>query len=343
MKKVKTALLGLGTVNIGFLKILMAKRDYLINKYGIEFIITAVSDSSGIAVNQNGFTYEHLIMHKADKNKVSTLKDFIPTVSSELITENTDADLLIDSSPVNLETGNPGLQAATNALKNGIAVVFANKAPLVFAFDELHHLAKSFNSNLAYSATVCGGLPVINVLQRDLIGASLKSFKGILNATTNHILKAMETGGTMEEAIKEAQRLGAAEADPMHDVLGHDTANKLFIIMKSFTNYTGTIEDISVEGIENVTADQLLEARKRGNVIKLIASAEPLDNNWNLSIKPMEVRADSFLGNCTGWEMGIEFETDFYESMSMKIYEEDPLATSAAVFRDAINLFTTIK
>lgn len=331
-------MLGLGTVNLGFLKILIEKKDYLKTNHHIEFIITAVSDSSGIAVNQNGFTYDQLINLKAQKNKVSSLNGFILNVSSELIINHSDVDLLIESSPVNLETGNPGLQAATIALKKGIAVAFANKAPLVFAFDELHHLAKTHTTKLAYSATVCGGLPVINVFQRDLIGASLKSFKGILNATTNHILKAMETGGSMEEAIKEAQRLGAAEADPMHDVHGHDTANKLFIIMKSFTDYSGTISDISVEGIENVTATQLVEAHKKGNAIKLIASAKPFGDSWQLSVNPMEVKADSFLGNCTGWEMGIEFETDFYESIAMKIYEEDPLATSAAVLRDAVNL-----
>ena len=341
MKIIRTSLLGLGTVNIGLLKILVGKKDYLKQKQGIEFCITSVADSSGVAINKNGFGYEQLINLKASKNKVSSLQGYIPNAISESITDYADTDLLIESSPVNLETGSPGLQASKLALSKGINVVLANKAPVVFAFDELHELARKHKTKLAYSATVCGGLPVINVLQRDLIGASLKSFKGILNATTNHILQALETGGTMDNAIKEAQRLGAAEADPSHDVSGHDAANKLFIIMKSFTDFSGTIHDIEIEGIDHITPNQLAEARSRGNVIKLIAAAKPEGTNWKLSVRPTMVKASSFLANCTGWEMGVEFETDYYESISMKIYEEDPLATSAAVFRDAINLYSS--
>lgn len=338
MKTVKTALLGLGTVNVGLLKILDSKKDYLIKKHGVEFLITAVADSSGIAINPNGFTYEELINLKATKNKVSTLAGYIPNISSELIAHHCQADLLIESSPVNLIHGNPGLHAARLALKKGVNVVFANKAPLVFAFDELHDLANKHICRIAFSATVCGGLPVINVLQRDLVATSLKRFKGILNCTTNHILQAIETGGTLEEGIKEAQRLGAAEADPSHDTLGHDTANKLFIIMKSFTNFKGVIHDIAVEGITDITSAQLREARHHGNVIKLIALAEPDGNSWKLSVQPTKVSASSFLGFCSGWEMGIELEADYYENMAMKIYEKDPLATSAAVLRDAITV-----
>jgi homoserine dehydrogenase len=337
-RMIKTALLGLGNVNIGLLKIFSSKRDILRDHYELDFLITAVADSSGIAIRQNGFSYQDLIDLKAGKGKVSALPGFLPGISSEDLPHHADAELLIESSPVNLVDGNPGLTVGRTALQKGWKVVFANKAPLVFAFDELHALAKVNHSRLAYSATVCGGLPVINVLKRDMAGARLKKFSGIVNATTNHILKALATGGTMDEAIAEAQRVGAAEADPMHDVKGHDAANKLFIIMKSFTGYTGTIKDIETQGIQNITASDLAAARQRGNTIKLIASAQPVNDSWKLSVKPVEVKAGSFLGQCEGWEMGIEFKSDLYESISMKIVEEDPLATSAAVLRDAIEV-----
>ena len=338
MKKIKTALLGLGTVNVGLLKILIDKKDYLATVYALEYVITAVADSSGIAVRNDGFSMDELIKLKAAKSKVSDLHGYLPAINPELITDHAPVDLLIESSPVNLKTGSPGLQAAQHALSNGMNVVFANKAPLVLAFDELHAIAKNQNCRIAYSATVCGGLPVVNVLQRDLIGASLKKFKGILNATTNHILDVLEAGGSLEEGIREAQRVGAAEADPAHDISGHDTANKLFIIMKSFTHYSGSIDDIVIEGIDRITTHHISEARNRGNTLKLIAQAEPDGTRWKLSVRPIEVNAASFLGLCKGWEMGIEFETDYYESISMKIFEEDPMATSAAVFRDAIHV-----
>jgi homoserine dehydrogenase len=340
MKQVKTALLGLGNVNIGLLKILQNKRMQLMQQYGLEFIITAVSDSTGIAVNSGGFSHDELINLKAAKGKVNELIGYLPGISSENLPDHSNASLLIESSPVNLQNGNPGLAATRGALEKGLNVVLANKAPVVFAFDELHILAKKNQAKLAFSATVCGGLPVINVLRRDMTCASLNHFHGILNATTNHILKALENGGTMEEAIQEAQRVGAAEADPMHDVKGHDAANKLYIIMKSFTEFNGTIRDIETVGIQNLTASDLNAAHKRGNKIKLIASAVQDGTAWKLSVKPTEVKADSFLGQCDGWEMGIQYESDLYESISMKIYEEDPLATSAAVLRDMITVMS---
>lgn len=337
MKVINTVLFGLGTVNIGLLKILVDKRQELIQKYHLQFLITAVADSTGVAVNPHGFEYEELIELKRRKGKVATLSGFQRHLAKENIPDFIEADLLIESSPGNLVNGNPGLSLSKKALEKGWLVVFANKAPLIFAFDELHQLRNDYHGGIAYSATVCGGLPVINVLQRDMKLASPRRLLGIFNATTNYILQEMEKGGSMEMAIKEAQRIGAAEADPSHDTHGHDTANKLFIIMKSFTNFKGTIDDVKVEGIQNIHPQQLKDAGLRGNKIKLVAMAEPSDN-WKLSVKPMEVEAGSFLGTCNGWEMGIEIQSDLYESIAMKNYEADPVGTSAAVLRDAIEL-----
>jgi homoserine dehydrogenase len=338
MKSINTILFGLGTVNIGLLKILASKRNELRKKYDLEFKITGVADSSGVAINSSGFDYDELINLKKSKGKVHSLNGFDRQIAFIDLTDFAAADLLIESSPGNLTDASPGLAVARKALQKACSVVFANKAPLIFAFDELHQLATAFGSGIAYSATVCGGLPVINVLQRDLKTASLVRLQGIFNATSNYILQEIGKGGTMEEAIKEAQRLGAAEADPSHDTHGHDTASKLFIIMKSFTDYSGSIHDIEVEGIQHLHPDQLASAKLRGNKIKLLASAEPDGDTWKLTVKPTEVTANSFLGMCDGWEMGIELNTDFYESISMKNYEADPSGTSAAVLRDAIDL-----
>lgn len=339
MKRIRTVLIGLGTVNRGVLGILLDQKQKIQDAYGLEISIVGVADSSGVAVNVHGFDYVELIQHKREKKQVRELKEYLPEILTEDISDHVEAELLIESSPGNLKTGQPGLQIVRKALRNGWSAVLANKAPLVFAFDELHQLAKTHGGSLAYSATVCGGLPVINVLQRDLKLASLISMKGIFNATTNYILQELENGGSYEEAVKEAQRIGAAEADPSHDVNGHDTANKLFIIMKSFTDFSGTINNIHVEGIQNINTLQLLEAKKTGSKIKLLAIGERKDNQWAVSVRPTLVNENSFLGTCDGWEMGIELKTDLYESIYMKNYEADPLGTSAAVVRDVLEIF----
>ncbi len=338
MKKIKTVLFGLGTVNLGLLRILKAKSNQITNTHGLSFIVVGVADSSGVAVNANGFEYEELLELKRLKKQVKELDGYLPKVLAETISEYVYADLLIESSSANLRTGGTGLTIAREALKKGWSVVLANKAPLVFAYDELHQLASTQGGSLAFSATVCGGLPVINMLQRDLKMTTLRSFRGILNATTNYILNELDNGRSGGEAIKEAQRLGAAEADPTHDLHGHDSANKLFIIMKSFTNFTGNISDISVEGIQYLEAAEIRQAKAEGNKIKLLAIAESEKDRWKLSVKPTSVPIDSFLGTCNGWEMGVELKTDLYESIAMKNYEADPVGTSAAVLRDAIDV-----
>lgn len=338
MKKIRTVLFGLGAVNRGFLKILIDKKEQLINDHGVQFVITAVADSSGFSVNAYGYDYELLLNLKPAGKKVSSLNGFQPGRNVNELVEISEADLLLESSPGNIVTGEPGLSLSRSALRKGWSVVFANKTPLLFAFDELLSLSESNGGGMKYSATVCGGLPVINVLQRDLKSVKLKKLRGVFNATTNYILQELEKGGSMEAAIREAQRIGAAEADPTHDTHGHDTANKLFIIMRSFSSFKGSIHDVAVTGIENVTTKLIQDAQQRGNKIKLIASAEPDVNGWKLEVRPMEVLQHSFLAMCDGWEMGIEIETDLYDYIAMKNYEADPLGTSAAVLRDAIDL-----
>jgi homoserine dehydrogenase len=337
MKRVRTILIGMGTVNIGLLKLLSEKGKQIADEYGIIFVVVAVADSSGVAVNPEGFDHDQLISWKRAGKKVCAMKEFDP-IRVERIASHVPADLLIESSAGNLLTGAPGLEIVRNALRHGVHVVLANKAPLVFAFDDLHRVARETNVGFAFSATVCGGLPVINVLRRDLKFATLKKLKGIFNATTNYILHQIEQGGSQEEAIREAQQIGAAEADPSYDVNGHDTANKLFIIMKCFAGFGGSITDIAVEGIQNVDRSQVMMAQASDNKIKLLATAEMKDDVWKLSVQPTVIPQHSFLGTCEKWEMGIEIETDLYESICMKNFEADPVGTSAAVLRDSIDL-----
>lgn len=348
METVRLLLAGLGHVNRGLLRILREREKQIAEQYGIRFKITGVADSTGVAFNTAGFPIEKLIALKADKNHVIHLPDYSSVLRTEDFAGTGIGDLLVESTPANMTDGYPGLQAARSALRAGIPVVFANKAPLALAFDELHKLAElgatepyhqevTGKTKIAYSATVCGGLPVINVLKRDLHLAHVRKFRGILNATTNYILAEIGKGGSFEEAVTEAQRLGAAEADPSYDISGADAANKLLIIAKTLGWPGGSVEKIKVTGIESVSESDIIAARNRNCRVKLIASAERTDNGWKLMVRPEEVRTDSFLGNCNGWEMGFELESDLYDRVCMKNYEADPMGTSAAVMRDILN------
>jgi homoserine dehydrogenase len=199
-------------------------------------------------------------------------------------------------------------------------------------------LAQAHGTSLGYSATVCGALPVINIGQRDLVAADITTLAGIFNATTNFILAEMGTGRSFADALAEAQQRGIAETDPTLDVEGWDTANKLVIIANSFLGISVTLSDVKVQGITQVTAEDLRAARMAGNTIKLVARAERTDGGYALSVRPTIVPLHSFLGQCDGWEMGIELQSDLYGLMFYKIWEREPLPTAAAMLRDAVNL-----
>lgn len=337
MKTIRVLLAGLGAVNRGWLEVLVLKAGVLLEQ-GIQFRVVGVSDSSGVAVRPEGFDPEEIIRLKNDRKKVSTLKEFQPGMTTEKMPSACIADLLVESTPANLETGEPGFSSVKAALEKKMSVVLANKTPLIRGFDELMKLCRNQGARMAYSATVCGGLPVINVLQRDLKLAHIGRIRGIFNATSNFVLRELERGGTLEAAVQEARRLGAAEADPSHDLHGHDTANKLYIIMKSLRGFGGNFADIRVTGIQGLRAQDLRAARQRGMAIKLVADAKREGDSWSLSVRPEELPESSFLGGCEGWEMGVEIEADLYERICMKNYEADPLGTSAAVMRDCLDI-----
>jgi homoserine dehydrogenase len=225
------------------------------------------------------------------------------------------------------------------ALERDMGVVLANKAPLVLAFRELTEKAQAAGLGLAYSATVCGALPVVNVGMRDLVGCEIRGLRGIFNSTSNSILEAMGRGGTYAKALKQAQIDGIAEADPTLDVEGWDTANKLVIIANSVLGMPATLRDVEpVTGITSITPEHIIEAAGQGKVIKLVATAEKAGAAYRLSVEPKWLLQDDFLANVSGWEMGIVFDTDIMGLQQHKVDERGPVPTAGAMLRDVINL-----
>ena len=338
MREIRTALIGVGAVNRSFLEILSRKAERLQRDYGLVFRIILAVDSSGVVRNDAGFDPQQLYHFKRNGGR---LQDHPAVIKAPLTTALAESacELLLEASPVNLKDGEPGLSATRTALAAGINVVLANKGPLVLAFRELHDLAAQKKVGLAYSATVCGALPVINIGQRDLIAAEVTLLRGIFNSTSNFILAEMNRGHAFAEALGEAQRRGIAEADPSLDIEGWDTANKLVIIANSVLGINATLRDVQVTGITAITTEQLQTAATYGRTIKLVATAQRAANSYTLTVEPALLEQTDFLGSCSGWEMGIEIQSDLYGKLYHKIWEDSPVPTAAAMLRDAVNLF----
>ncbi len=338
--EVNLILLGVGAVGRGLLRLLLEKGMVLQERYGFRARVVAALDSEGALVDQSGLSPAALLEHKERGESVATLPGGRAGANLGDVLERVRADVLVDASPVDLATGAPGLPAARMALDRGMDVVLANKAPLVLAYADLHARARACGARVAFSATVCGGLPVINMGQRDLVAATVQRFRGIVNSTTNYILTRMAAGETYADALAEAQARGIAEADPSLDVEGWDAAAKLVIVANAVLGGRVTLDDLAhVEGIVGITPADLAAARARGEVIKLVARAERrADGAYDLRVQPESLPEDDFLARVSGWEMGVVFETDIYETIFAKIDERDPVTTAAAVLRDVVNI-----
>ena len=340
MKRVGLALVGLGNVGRRFLRLLIERNDTLREKYGLAFSVHCVVDSSGVAVSDDGFDLAHLLEHKGCGLKLRELREFDEGLTLAVALDHVQCEILLEASPVDLNTGNPGLSNCRTALDHGLHLVLANKAPLALAQAELDRLAADVDVGILYSATFCGGLPVLNIVRRDMVCGKILGFRGIFNSTTNFILEEMLKGRSYADALSETQERGIAEADPSIDVGGWDTAAKLVIAANSIVDAMITIADVSVSGIEDVQLDWLDQCRREGSVLKLVATAERIDAEWRFQVEPTPVPIASFLGSCSGWEMAIEIQSDIYGKSFHKLWEREPVPTAASMLRDAVHLAT---
>lgn len=333
-RTLRTALVGLGSVNRNLLGILEQKRQRLAAEFGLEFRIVCIADSSGVGWLEAGYDTGTLLREKSAGTPVSAMAGYAPALSVIDVIREDGIDLVMEASPVNLAHGEPGLGITRAALERGVDVVLANKGPLVLDFHPLHELAGSTGAGLAYSATVCGGLPIVNIGRRDMVAADVHLLRGIFNSTCNFILDEMAAGRDYHEALAEAQQRGIAETDPTLDVEGWDTANKLSIIANSILGLTVGLSDIQVQGITAITAQDLARERQQGRTIKLVAQYR----DGRLSVEPTALPRDDFLARCEGWEMGVEIHSDIYGRMYHKLWEREPVPTAASMLRDAVNL-----
>jgi homoserine dehydrogenase len=340
MKRVGLALVGLGNVGRRFLRLLIEHDDTLREKYGLTFSVHCVVDSSGVAVSDDGFDLAHLLEHKGCGLKLRELREFDEGLTLAVALDSVQCEILLEASPVDLNTGNPGLSNCRTALDHGLHLVLANKAPLALAQAELDRLAADVDVGILYSATFCGGLPVLNIVRRDMVCGKILGFRGIFNSTTNFILEEMLKGRSYADALSETQERGIAEADPSIDVGGWDTAAKLVIAANSIVDAMITLADVSVSGIEDVQLEWLEQCRREGSVLKLVATAERIDTEWRFQVEPTPMPIASFLGSCSGWEMAIEIQSDIYGKSFHKLWEREPVPTAASMLRDAVHLAT---
>ncbi len=344
VRQVRFLLIGVGNVGRRFLGLVESKGPVLRERLGLDLILVGVADSTGVAANPGGLPIPEVVTLKEQGRSVAEYPRWgSSSVSALEMVRMQQADLLLEASPANMKDGQPALGCMEAALSAGMHVVTANKAPLVLAFPRLLDLARANGVQLRFDATVAGGLPAVNLGQRDLAAGRIHRLEGVLNLTTNYILTRMaEDGLSYEQALTHAREAGHAETDPTLDVEGWDATNKLVILANSVLGFPATLADVEVMGITGTGVEELSEAMAEGKRIKLVATAEADGDRYRLRVRPERLAASHPLAQLGPKQMGIVYHTDIYGSISATIVEETPVPTAAAVLRDVIQIYSSM-
>ena len=184
-------LVGFGVVGQSFVKILLSKSAELYSTFGLNPRVVACVDGDGMAVSPGGLDLDRLLEAKRTKKSVSAYHDKRDYLNTTDLIENTEAEVMIELTPTNLENGEPGISHIVSAMKTKKHVITVNKGPMALAFSSLIELSNYNNVRLAFSGTVGGGTPILEFAKKCLRGDRILSFRGILNGTTNYILSKM--------------------------------------------------------------------------------------------------------------------------------------------------------
>ena len=308
----KIGIIGVGTVGKSVIKILEENRDIISARAGKEIKVV-----KGVVKDIN---------KKRDIN--------VPL-------SNNPADILEDENIDLVVELMGGVEEAYDIVKKALlknkGVVTANKALLAYHRYDLQKLAKDLP--FGFEASVAGGIPIINALKVGLSANHIESMKGIMNGTCNYILtKMMKEGGNFEEILKEAQQLGYAEADPTFDVGGFDAAHKLLILASIAYGIDAKPEDILIEGIENITKEDISFAKEFNYSIKLLTIAKKIKNRVELRVHPVLIKNSQMIAKVDGVMNGISVIGDRVGETMYYGPGAGGDATASAVISDIIEI-----
>jgi homoserine dehydrogenase len=264
-----------------------------------------------------------------------------PEISGVLTRSRGDFEDILERSDLIVELMggiDPTRDYVLRALEAGRHVVTANKQLLSQHGEEVFDAARKGRVQLRFEGAVAGVVPAIRVMSETLAAAHIERVHGIVNGTTNYILSEMaRTGASYEEALVDAQRLGYAEADPTEDVTGKDAAAKMAILARLAFNAAVRLDQVSYEGIERLTADDIAYAKELGLSLKLIGSAERIDSGVAVHVYPAFLYADHPLASVNGAFNAVTIESPAITEITLSGPGAGGIQTASAVLGDVVS------
>ena len=320
-KAIGIGLLGLGTVGSGVAEVLVTKADSLAEQAGLALILKKV------------------LVRDVNKRRSVEVSPNLLTSHPEEVLSHPEVDIVIEL----LGGERPAKEYIEQAITGGKNVVTANKEVMAKHGYELFTLARKHNADLRYEASVGSGIPLISPFQQDLAANKISAIHAILNGTTNYILTRMaQEGLDFASTLKQAQKLGYAEADPANDIEGIDAAYKLVILSNLAFRAKFVPQDVYPEGISNIAARDFLYAKEFGYAIKLLAIAKRDDDKVEMRVHPVFIPQDSQLAKVDGVYNAVEVETDLAGKIVFYGEGAGALRASSAVMADVLAIARNI-
>lgn len=319
---INVGIIGFGTVGTGTAKILTGNRDILSQRIGFDINLKRIADLD-IKKDRGIKLPEGTLITDADK-----------------ILNDPEIDIVVE-----LIGGiHPAKDFILKAIRNKKHVITANKALLATEGNEIFAEAEKYGVEIGFEASVAGGIPIIKVIREGLIANRIMAVYGIINGTSNYILTKM-TDDRVEfsDALKEAQRLGYAEADPTYDIEGIDSAHKLAILASLSYNIPLSFNEIYKEGITKLTSQDIEFAGELGYKIKLLAIAKASDSEVELRVHPTMVPKDYLISKVDGVFNAIYVHGDAVGDTLYYGRGAGDMPTGSSIVSDIVDIARNIK
>jgi len=316
-KEVKIAIMGFGTVGTGTYKILKENADLISRQAGGKITVDKI-----------------LVRDRSKKRAIEVSDDLITTYADEIL-EDPAIDIVVE-----LMGGlEPAYSYIMKALDKGKHVVTANKELIAKKGREILAKADSKGLSVCFEASVCGGIPIIRAFKTSLAGDRIKRIMGIVNGTTNYILTKMaKEGSEYEEALKQAQDKGYAEADPTADVEGYDAAYKMAILSSIGFHSKVDIDKVKREGISKISRTDIEYGKELGWTIKLLGIAQDMDGTLEVGVSPVMLPKEHPLALVNGVNNAVFVDSEAVGELMFYGPGAGQMATGNSVAADIIDI-----
>ena len=314
----RVALIGFGSVGRAFALLLQRQRATF------PFRIVGVHTRHGTAIHNGG-----LASDAALGPPLASVEEFLDRARPEVVAELT---------TLNPETGEPAISHIRAAFARGCHVITANKGPIAHAYAALKEEARRVGVEFRFESTVMDGAPVFNSVRNNLPGVKVLGFTGALNSTSKVVVDALRRGKSMEEGIREAQRMGIAEADAGFDIDGWDSAAKAAALANVLMDARVTPQNVERRGIRRLTSERVRKLAAQRKTVVLISRARTTSNGIRLRVRAEVLDETDIVASATGTSNILLLHTDLMGTVGTVSISPGVHQTAYGVFSDLVDI-----